>query len=224
MNTVNELSSEIVRLKTEGLTYLTESALVEIKNTIRDIELNSIPGIFIETGCALGGSAILIALNKDRNRIFKIYDVFGLIPAPSKIDGEDVIRRYDVIKSGKSEGINDNKYYGYENDLKTKVINNFNRYNLELTTYNINLIEGLYEDTLIVNEDVAFAHIDCDWYESVMTCLNQIVPYLSKGGKLIIDDYYAWSGCRKATDEYFADKKEIYKFHTAANKLHVERL
>ena len=56
------------------------------------------------------------------------------------------------------------------------------------------------------------AHIDCDWYESVKLSLEQITPNLVKGGYLIIDDYYRYSGCTTAVDEYFKDKKNQFKF------------
>lgn len=218
------LNPEVKRLKKEGLTYLTDGALIEIKNAIKNIEKRKVQGIFIETGCALGGSSILISLSKNPERLFFVYDVFGMIPAPSNMDGEDVKKRYSTIASGNSRGINNNKYYGYETDLKAKVVDNFRSYGLELSSHNIHLVEGLYQETLKVNNQVAFAHIDCDWYESVMTCLMQIIPHLSFGGKVIIDDYYDWSGCRKATDEYFRDKKTAFKLSTVAGKLHVEKV
>jgi asparagine synthase (glutamine-hydrolysing) len=36
-----------------------------------------------------------------------------------------------------------------------------------------------------------------------MTCLERIEPHLVPGGRLIIDDYFMWPGCRRAVDEYF---------------------
>ncbi len=85
------------------------------------------------------------------------------------------------------------------------------------------LVKGQYQDTLVVDETVAFAHIDCDWYESVMISLQRIEPHLAKGGVLVIDDYKTWSGCRRAVDEYFADKRERYEFIMKA-RLHISRL
>ena len=46
----------------------------------------------------------------DGTNVQYIYDVFGMIPAPSEEDGEDVYKRYEVIVSGKSKGIKDNKW------------------------------------------------------------------------------------------------------------------
>jgi asparagine synthase (glutamine-hydrolysing) len=45
-----------------------------------------------------------------------------------------------------------------------------------------------------------------------MICLQRIVPRLIVGGTLVIDDYEAWSGCRKAVDEYFVDKTAEFTF------------
>jgi asparagine synthase (glutamine-hydrolysing) len=55
-----------------------------------------------------------------------------------------------------------------------------------------------------------------------MTCLVRITPRLIPGGVLVIDDYDAWSGCRRAVDEYFADKRGAFSF-TRKERLHVLR-
>ena len=84
-------------------------------------------------------------------------------------------------------------------------------------------IKGLYQHTLKINSPVSFAHIDCDWYDSVMCCLTRIEPYLSCGGTLVIDDYYHYSGCKKAVDLYFLNKKNDYKFYRK-NRLHIVKI
>ena len=55
---------------------------------------------------------------------------------------------------------------------------------------------------MTINQPVAFAHVDVDWYEPVMTCLSRVFPSLVIGGSIILDDYHDWGGCRKATDEF----------------------
>ena len=150
-----------------------------------------------------------------------MYDVFGMIPAPSEKDGVEVQKRYETIQSGQSEGLGGNKYYGYEENLYAKVKQTFTDLGVEVDTNNVTLIQGLYEDTLKVDEPVAMAHIDCDWYDSVMVCLNQIVPHLSVGGILVIDDYGAWAGCKKAVDEYFKDRLE-FEF-MMKSRLHIRK-
>ena len=51
---------------------------------------------------------------------------------------------------------------------------------------------------------IAFAHIDVDWFDPVKVSLERIFPKLTRGGSIILDDYFAWGGCKKATDEFLA--------------------
>ena len=44
------------------------------------------PGIFVEAGCALGGSTIVIAHAKEQERPLRVYDVFDMIPPPTAED------------------------------------------------------------------------------------------------------------------------------------------
>ena len=212
----------IEQVRGEKLTYLNVSALVDLHAAINRLEENKVPGIFIETGCALGGSALVIAASKGETRPLFLYDVFGMIPPPSAAETPEVHERYRIIKSGESSGLGNSGYYGYEVDLMQKVTNSFARFGLPLEANAGSLVKGLYENTLHVNEPVAFAHIDCDWYDSVLTCLQRIEPRLSSGGVLVIDDYFVWSGCRRAVDEYFAGKMADYEFQIRS-RLHIVR-
>lgn len=212
----------IREVRREGLTYLTEAALVDLHKRMGEIERERLPGVLIEAGCALGGSAIVIATAKAPGRPFYVHDVFGMIPPPSDEDGEDVHQRYKTILSGQSNGIKGGKYYGYEEDLIGKVTGNFARHGIRIADRNVHLVQGLFEDTITGDEPVALAHIDGDWYNSVKTCLDRIAPRLVPGGALVIDDYDAWSGCRKAVDEWFADKRDRFVF-VRRERLHIER-
>jgi len=210
----------IKKVTDEHLTYIEVDALCELAQVVIANENKHIDGIIVESGCALGGSAIVIASAKNKSRKFFIYDVFGMIPPPSERDEQDVHNRYMQIASGKSVGLGDKTYYGYEKNLYDKVTQNFKRFGFELRENNVCLVKGLYEDTLKIESPVALAHIDCDWFDSVWVCLQRIEPYLISGGTLIIDDYYDWSGCKKAVDEYFKNKKNDYSF-IHKSRLHI---
>lgn len=190
----------ITRVKNENMTYLEYAALVDLCRSIEKIESKQLEGIFIEAGCALGGSTIVIGAWKDKSRLLRVYDAFGMIPSPSSEDGQDAWNRYAVIKSGRAKGLGDGVYYGYKENLLDEVRNNLNRFGVH---ENIELIKGFYQDTLHIDQPVAFAHIDCDWYDSVWTCLKEVVPQLVPQGEMIIDDYFRWSGCRSAVDHFF---------------------
>ena len=212
----------IERVHSEKLTYLSMSALADLHAAVTRIEKENVPGIIIETGCALGGSALVIAAAKEKTRRLFVYDVFGMIPPPSAAETPEVHERYRIIKSGESSGLGNKSYYGYEQDLIEKVTATFVRFGFPLGSNATALEKGLYEETLRVSEPVAFAHIDCDWYDSVLTCLQRIEPRLATGGVLVIDDYFVWSGCRRAVDEYFASRMEDYEFQTKS-RLHIVR-
>jgi len=218
-----EDAERIEKVRNARYTYLSVARLGSIVATIRRIEKEQVPGDLLEAGCALGGSAILIAGAKADERVLRVYDVFGMIPEPTDQDGEDVHARYEVIKSGQSQGIGDDLYYGYEDDLYKKVSNSFAEMGIDREKQNVNLIKGLVQDTLVVDGPVAMAHIDVDWYDPVMTCLDRIVPHLSVGGVIILDDYSDWSGCREATDAYFADKRSGFEFETVSGALRITR-
>jgi hypothetical protein len=200
------------RVIQEKLTYLEREALLELVELVISNDRNKIEGMIIETGCALGGSAIAMAASKKKSRNLAVYDVFGMIPPPSEKDDQDVHERYQTITSGSSQGIGNDKYYGYETDLYNKVTQAFLQFGMTPEQENIRLIQGLFEDTLKISTPVSLAHIDCDWYESVMTCLQRIEPQLVSKGTLVIDDYYAWSGCRKAVDDYFEERRTEFDF------------
>lgn len=216
------LPAVINEVQRNKLTYLPEDALKDLYRRVQAIEKEALPGILVEAGCALGGSAIVMASAKSPSRPLYVYDVFATIPPPSDEDGEDVIMRYAVIKEGKASGIEGDPYYGYEENLYEKVKRHFQWHRVPVEENNIRMVKGLFEDTLQVAEPVALAHIDGDWYNSVMTCLERIAPHLVPRGVLVIDDYDAWSGCRKAVDEYFVDKKDQYEF-VFKSRLHIVR-
>ena len=87
--------------------------------------------------------------------------------------------------------------------------------------HNVELVKGLFEDTIDIEQPVALAHLDGDWYDSTMVCLERIAPRLSPGGRLVVDDYYSWSGCQRAVDDYFKGRSEFCLLERA--KLHVVR-
>lgn len=214
---------EVVRaVKVGGLTYLGEDALCDLHAAVLDVERRGLPGALVEAGCARGGSAIVMAAAKAPSRPFYVYDVFGMIPPPSAKDDADVHARYRVIAGGGAAGIGGRPYYGYEDDLLGQVAASFGQLGLPVAEHQVHLVPGLFEETLRLEESVALAHLDGDWYASVLTCLERLAPLLVPGGRLIIDDYDDWSGCRKAVDHYFRTIGDAFRFERQA-RLHVVR-
>lgn len=211
-------------IRNKKLTYLSGTKLASIVETCRGIEERNLGGMFIEAGCALGGSTILISKLKSADRLFNVYDVFDMIPPPGSNDGDDVKKRYNTIRQGTSGGIGGDKYYGYEDNLLAKVRENLASFELTEREHSVHLIKGLLQDTMKLEKTVAFAHIDVDWYDPVMTCLERITPRLVVGGSIILDDYQDWSGCRKATDKFFDGKSAEFQMDVSAGSMKVTRI
>ena len=71
----------------------------------------------------------------------------------------------------------------------------------------ITLVKGMVEDTIpaVAPEQIAFLRLDTDFYVSTKHELEHLYRRIAPGGVLIIDDYGAFKGARKAVDEFFAN-------------------
>jgi len=199
----------IRRIRKDKLSYVGIGKLNRVVQALEEVRMKAVPGAYLEAGVALGGSAILIAKFRQQNRPLHLYDVFGLIPPPGPEDGEDAHERYEVIRQGKSQGIGGEVYYGYRNDLINRVRDGFEAYDIQPDKDRIVFHPGTFEENLFPREPIAFAHIDCDWYQSVNVCIERIHPVLSRGGIMVFDDYRSYSGCRKAVDRFLASADDM---------------
>ena len=188
-------------------TYLSQARLESLIEQATRVKARGVPGHFVEFGLGLGGSGICIAAQLEGARHYWGFDVFGMIPPPSEADGEPAKKRYETIASGQSKGIGEDTYYGYVPDLYGKVAGSFAEFGLMVDGCTIHLVQGLFEETLPSHLDfpVAFAHVDCDWYDHVKFCLNALRDRVSHYGVIVVDDYNDWPGCRQAVDEFLAE-------------------
>lgn len=168
---------------------------------------NNIPGAFVECGVWKGGSAMLMALalleKGITNRNIYLYDTFEGMTKPGSMDGELELMEWERMKV--TEQKNNWCYSSAEEVLA----------NMKSTGYpsdKIILVKGKVEDTLpeTVPADISLLRLDTDWYESTRHELLHLFPLLLKGGTLLIDDYGAWQGAKKAVDEYFQSQKNLY--------------
>ena len=201
------------KVRREKLTYLNVFKLRRLEKAMLEMEQRGVPGVYIEFGVALGGSAILLARAASaQDREFHGFDVFATIPPPvSEKDDEKSKQRYEVIKSGASTGIGGDEYYGYKDNLFDEVRASFDRFGVPVDQQNVHLHKGLFEDTWpgVTVNGAALIHIDCDWYDPVAYCLAAVADLLSPGGLIVLDDYHDYGGARLAVDEFLAKRPDF---------------
>jgi asparagine synthase (glutamine-hydrolysing) len=199
--------SQIARqVRTRNLTYLSTEKMRTLENALQNVIREGVEGDLLEFGVALGGSAIVIASQLKNGAQFHGYDVFGMIPPPGPCDDIHSHLRYQEIREGRSRGIGDDTYYGYLDDLYDRVCRSFSEFGMPVDGRRIVLHRGEFGATLHEGDvrPIAFAHIDCDWYDSVKMCLDTIAPRLSRGGRVVLDDYNDYGGCRSAVRDFLA--------------------
>ena len=163
-----------------------------------------VEGDFVELGCNTGDSSVLItkllqAYNSDKK--LAVYDSFEGLPAAKPIDGT---------------------FYkeGYCRTNEDALRENFNKYKLPPPEIH----KGWFQDTLPTGlpEQISFAYLDGDFYDSILVSLQYVYPKLSPGAVCLIDDYsdphinpkgwHRLPGVKKACDEYLEDKPEKMEF------------
>lgn len=213
------ISSTARAVMKHNLTYLSAAKMRRLEKALADA-VKATQGDIAEFGIALGGSAIVLAKQAVRHhRSFHGFDVFGMIPPPvSDYDDHLSKHRYEIIASGRSEGIKGSEYYGYKKDLYTEVCKSFEDHGIPVDGISVNLYKGLFSDTLstLSETPISFAHLDCDWYDPVKLCLTEIARRSVVGTTIVLDDFNDWSGCRQATLEFLSERTE-YSFDHGPN-------
>ena len=190
---------EIYR-KVKGYTLVPIERCFSLYQTVNYIIKNNIEGDFVECGVWKGGSSMLMAYTLLEagisNRKIYLYDTFEGMTKPGDMDGQEEKNQWE---RGKVTDTLNNMCYSPIEEAKA---------NMSKTGYpmeNIILVKGKVEETLpgTMPSKISLLRLDTDWYESTKHELIHLYPLLEKHGVLIVDDYGAWQGTRKATDEYF---------------------
>ncbi len=175
--------------------------------TVKYIIKNNIEGDFTECGVWKGGSCMLIAYTLQQagitNRKIYMYDTFEGMTKPGEMDGQEEKEQWE--KGKVSDSLNNMCYSPIEEV----------RANIKSTGYpaeNIVIVKGKVEESLpgTMPTKISLLRLDTDWYESTKHELTYLYPLLEKNGVLIVDDYGAWQGAKKAVDEYFSKIPNIF--------------
>ena len=77
---------------------------------------------------------------------------------------------------------------------------------------NVFFYKGYFPETIPENfGDIkfAFVHLDADLYEPIFEGLKFFYPRMTQNGMIVVHDFNAWPGARKAVDDFFADKNVL---------------
>src|SRR4051794_25219066 len=72
------------------------------------------------------------------------------------------------------------------------------------------VVPGWFDSTFkthlpeLTRRGIAMLRVDCDWYASVKLTLDQMGPLVAENGTIILDDYFPWDGCTRATHDYLS--------------------
>jgi len=162
----------------------------------KEVCTEDLEGDFVECGVAAGGTSALLAsvIKRHSKRPRKLYafDSFEGMPRPSN---HDVHCGTTAPDTGWGEGT----CAAPETSL------------IELCAALgvrelVQPVKGLFGDTLPAWRErigrVALLHVDGDWYSSTSDVLNNLYEQVEPGGRIQVDDYGYWEGCRRAVEEF----------------------
>ena len=163
----------------------------------------NVEGCIIECGVWKGGMLASIAEVIGPNREFHAFDSFEGLPDPTEKDGIE------------AKNLQENKDDPYYHDNCTAAENCIKEAMGLSGTLNFHSHKGWFKDTIPpfkeIGKPIAILRLDGDWYESTLVCLKNLVPLVVKNGLVIIDDYYTWSGCARAVNEFCASNEKTMK-------------
>jgi hypothetical protein len=149
-----------------------------------------------------GGSAGIMGLamkSDGQNRELHLFDSFEGLPEPGPEDGLKAAEYSGHRDGGKLVPIS-------RCEANVKLVETYLFGKLRLNGQKVHLHIGWFQHTVPIQSKrigpIAVLRLDGDWYASTRVCLEHLYPLLSPGGAVILDDYYCWEGCKKATDEY----------------------
>ena len=179
-----------------------------LREAVRYITRAKIEGAIVECGVWRGGSMMAVAETllelDDVSRPLYLFDTFEGMTSPTDED----LRFDDVPATSLLEEADRQDPASYWCAVGLDEV----RSNMGLTEYpqeKIAYVLGKVEETIPDDapDRIALLRLDTDWYESTWHELVHLIPRLSPGAVLIIDDYGYWQGVRRAVDTYLEEHR-----------------
>lgn len=205
-----EIQSDGMQAVLAGAMPLTMGTVADVRFTAEqalDAIEREVPGAFVECGVWRGGcSAAMLLAQRARfgaidRRTFLLDSFEGLPPATER-DGPLAL----AWQANTAAPEYFDNCRAAIDDVHAALAA------LELPAESWETVPGWFDDTVPAlarrlereRERIALLRLDGDWYDSTAVCLEHLVPLVSEGGVVILDDYYAWDGCARATHDFLS--------------------
>lgn len=138
-------------------------------------------GCFVEVGVYQGGSAVrLQTVARAQGRSLYLYDTFTGIPYSGPLDGHPVGDFGNVDLDAVRAALPDSV-----------------------------VVPGIFPASAVPMEPIAFAHLDCDQYQSVKEAGAYLAPRMVPGGVIWFDDTVCLVGAFMAANELFTGRLQL---------------
>lgn len=194
-------------------TRTTDPRVIALCEAVRYIVAAGVEGDIVECGVWRGGSMLAAARTLveagDTSRTLWLYDTFAGMSEPTDVD-----RR--AVDGATASGLLASVAH-HDQVLALASLRDVEK-TMALSGYpatSMRYVVGKVEETLphTVPESIALLRLDTDWYESTRDELAYLVPRMTPGAVLIIDDYGHWEGSRRAVDEYLQRERPRLMLH-----------
>ena len=177
-------------------TMIGKKRLDNLQHCVETVISENIPGDFIETGIWRGGACIfmrgILAAYGITDRTVWAADSFEGVPPPTWPEdaGFDISRDVLPVLAVPLEDVQQL----------------FRRYGL--LDDKVQFLKGWFKDSLsgAPIEKLSILRLDGDLYESTMTALAPLYDKVSRGGFVIVDDYGSCPPCKRAIDDFRAQR------------------
>jgi hypothetical protein len=167
--------------------------------------VRDLPGDVCECGVGSGATSAMLANElRGSGKVLWLYDTFAGLPAPTTED--ELIDDIDQLGSMTA-------YVGHMSHPEAEMRARMKGLDIPLNAYRV--VPGLFDSTIAddrLPERVCFAYVDFDFYAPIKAALEKLLPRLTPGGIIVVDDYGFFSkGAQTAVDEFVASYPGLFE-------------
>lgn len=177
-----------------GETLIAPERIYASCSALRNVIQNQVDGAIVECGVFRGGSfCMLLSMalaEAETLPEFWAFDTFDGFP--------------DHVDDRCANGESFRRENWHTDDFEEIFRNNISR--IGYPGERLRVVRGSVLDTIPLEapQTIAFLHLDTDYYEATLHELQHLYPRVAKGGAILVDDYGAFVGARRAVDEFCA--------------------